>query len=175
MKLKLIIAGIGVVFLLSSCLKDTPYLTVSNTAPIIQFGLSPANGWGNTLLNPPYFAGDTLGGPTGPIDTAVAVEIASPQVLSQAYTISVNVDTSLVSAYNTQNDSTYSPMPSMYYTLKDTTVTIAAGYRVGRIPISINISALPAHHQYALPLAITNGGGLLISGNSGTFMWMFQR
>lgn len=146
-------------------------MDVSNTQPIIEFGLSAANGYGYPLA----FAGDTANGPAGITDTAVGLLIASPQVLPQTYTISVNVDTTQVSAYNAANDSNYVAMPANYYTIGDTTATIGAGYRIGRIPITINIPALPAHHRYLLPLAITNGDGLLISGNSGTFMWIFYR
>jgi Domain of unknown function (DUF1735) len=170
MKLKnLIIPGILSAFLLSSCLKDTPYLDASNTAPIIEFGISPANGYSIGLA----MASDTAGSPV--VDTAIGLLIASPQVLNQAYTISVSLDTSLISGYNAANNDSLSALPGAYYTITDTPVAIAAQHRVGRMPITLNIPAMPAHHQYALALSITNGDGLLISGNSGTFIWLFQR
>lgn len=144
-------------------------MDVSNTAPIIEFGVSPANG-----SNGPFkYKGDTASSVT--IDTAVALVIASPQVLTKAVTITVSVDPSQVSAYNMANGTSYSLLPSNLYNITSTAITIAAGYRVGRIPVTLNLSSFPAVHSYALPLTIVNGDGLVISGNSGTFMWLFTR
>ena len=144
-------------------------MDVSNTAPIIEFGISPANG-----SNGPFkYKGDTALSVS--IDTAVALVIASPQVLTKAVTVAVSVDPSQVSAYNMANGTSYSLLPANLYNIKDTVITIAAGYRVGRIPVTLNLTSFPAVHSYALPLTISNGGGLIISGNSGTFMWLFTR
>ena len=170
MKLKFsIIPGLLSAVILSSCLKDTPYMDVSNTAPIIEFGTSPANG----SYGPFTYNGDTTASPA--IDTAVALVIASPQVLSKAVTVTIKVDTSQISAYNSANDSNYVALPASYYSIGSTTITIPAGYRVGRISVKLNFPQFPATHRYALPLSITDGGGLLISGNASTFMWLFQR
>ena len=170
MKLKLFfISGILAVLVLGSCLKDTPYLDVSNTAPVVQFGLSPASG--NT--GPFQFAGDTAASPA--IDTAIALVIASPQALTKTVTIRVRIDTSQISAYNSTNSTNYTLLPQNLYTLHDSVISIAAGHRVGRIPVSLNLPMFPATHNYALPLMISDGGGLLISGNSSQFMWLFKR
>lgn len=170
MKLKaFFIPGILVVFVLCGCLKDTPYLDVSNTAPVIQFGLSPASG--NT--GPFSFAGDTAASPV--IDTAIALVIASPQVLSKTVTVRVQIDQSQISSYNSANGTNYTLLPQNLYTLHDSAISILAGHRVGRIPVSLNLPMFPATHSYALPLVIADGGGLLISGNSAQFMWLFQR
>src|ERR1700683_1626609 len=93
MKLKFLIPT--VVFfsiLFSSCLKDTPFMDVSNTAPIIEFGQSPAQG----LQGPFVYGFDTYGayGPpntfitsdtTSLTDTAIALVLASPQ--AEPYTL----------------------------------------------------------------------------------------
>ena len=154
---------------LGGCLKDTPYLDVSNTQPIIEFGISPANGW----YGPFAFPGDTTGAPA--VDTAVGLVIASPQVLSKGYTITVSIDTTQISAFNAANGTGYVLLPASLYTMSVMSVTIPAGYRIGRLPITVNLPAFPATHSYALPLTISNGGGLLISGNSNQFMWTFDR
>ena len=61
MKIKYwIFPSLFIVLCLSACLKDTPYIDVSNSQPIIEFGLSPANG----QFGPFKFKGDTLGGPS---------------------------------------------------------------------------------------------------------------
>jgi len=76
---------------------------------------------------------------------------------------------------NAANSTSYTLLPSNLYSLKTTTVTIGAGYRVGSIPVTLNFPLFPATHTYALPLTITQADGLVISGNSGTFMWLFKR
>jgi hypothetical protein len=156
---------------LSSCLKDTPnYIQVADSAPIIEFGLSPANG----QFGPFAYAGDTA--TSTAIDTAIALVIASPQVLTKDVTITVSIDSSQINAADTTADGTpFTMLPSNLYSIGSTTITIKAGYRVGRIPITINLADFPASHAYSLPLIITNGDGLLISGNSATFMWQFER
>ncbi|GGB15835.1 hypothetical protein GCM10011511_44600 [Puia dinghuensis] len=160
---------------MSSCLKDTPYIDVSNSQPIIEFGLSPANG----VTGPFAYVPDSVGGPSANIDTAVAVVVASPQVLSSTVTVTVKVDTSQISAYNTANGTSFTVLPSNLYTLK-TTATVNPGYRVGRLDVVLNMSQFPAHHSYALPLAIVSastntGQNLIVSGNSATYMWLFSR
>jgi len=164
-----LLCGLSALIVFSSCLKDSPYMDVSNTAPIIEFGVSPANG-----SNGPFkYKGDTTASVT--IDTAVALVIASPQVLTKAVTITVSVDPSQVDAYNTAHGTSYSLLPTNLYNINNTVVTIPAGYRVGRIPVTLNLTSFPAVHSYALPLTIVNGDGLVISGNSGTFLWLFAR
>jgi len=158
---------------LGSCLKDTPYLDVSNSQPIIEFGLSPAQG----VFGPFVYGVDTANSPD--VDTAIAVVVASPQVLNVPVSVTVKVDTTQISAYNSANDSTFMALPDSLYSLT-TTTTVAAGYRVGRVSLTLNLSKFPAHHKYALPLAIVSasensGQSLVVSGNSGTFMWLFDQ
>jgi hypothetical protein len=171
----LIITSLFAALLFSACLKDTPYIDVSNSQPIIEFGLSPANG----QFGPFAFVGDTVGAPAVNIDTAVAVVVASPQVLNSTVTTTVKTDTSQISAYNAANGSMFTALPDSLYHLT-TTATVAPGYRVGRVAVTLMLSKFPMHHAYALPLAIvsasqTGGQNLLVSGNSGTFMWLFDR
>lgn len=165
----LILVCLFVAFGFSSCLKDTPYMDVSNSASIIEFGLSPANG----DFGPFMYRADTAGSPA--VDTAIALDIASPQVLNKNVTITVAVDSALVAAYDSANAASFTPLPANLYSLTSSTITIEAGFRVGRIPVTLNFPSFPASHNYALALTITDGGGLLISGNSSTFIWLFER
>jgi hypothetical protein len=172
MKIKFLIPFLlFVMMFLTSCLKDTPnYIQVADSAPIIEFGLSPANG----QFGPFSYAGDSAS--SAVIDTAIALVIASPQVLTKDVTITVGVDSSQINASDTTADGApYTMLPSNLYSITSTTITIKAGYRVGRIPITLNLPDFPASHAYALPLVITNGDGLIISGNSSTFIWLFER
>jgi Domain of unknown function (DUF1735) len=184
MKLTFLIS-IGVLFCsaLASCLKDTPFMDVSNTAPIIEFGQSPAQG----LQGPFVYGYDTYGvyGPPNTFvasdtltltDTAIALVLASPQVEASTLQTVVGIDTAQISAFNTANSTNFTLLPDSLYTLSDT-VNISAGYRVGRIPVVLKF---PGLHNYALPIKIVNSyfmnnkTGVVISGNSGTFMWLFE-
>ena len=216
MKLKILIpVGICLTLLFSSCLKDTPFMDVSNTQPVIEFGLSAASG---NAYGAFQFIGDTINSTVSTYDTAIALVVASPQVLSSSVTATVAIDTTQISPFNAgassvyvpglqnelsndgngggppvyvqflsynQSDSTtalstnFTTLPSNLYNMT-TTITIAPGYRVGRIPVNLSLSSLPTHHSYVLPLKIVdaktaNGDTLIVSPNSNTFMWYFQR
>jgi hypothetical protein len=174
----LIPSGLLCCILFSSCLKDKPYMDVSNTAPIIEFGLSPTSGYSGIFK----FKGDTAGASV--TDTAIGLVIASPQVLNESVTVNFALNQSQIDAYNNDGDPNhaddYIMLPSAYYTLTSTTVNIASQHRVGRIPVVFNFPAMPAHHHYAFPLSIQNakgasGDSLIVSGNSAQFMFVFTR
>jgi hypothetical protein len=160
-----------------SCLKSTPYLDVSNTQPIIEFGISPANGYYGPFQYDS--AGRSL---ETDVDTAIGLVIASPQVLSKSYTITVSIDTAQISAFNASGAAntnfTFTLLPQSMYSLTGS-ATIPAGYRLGRLPVSLKLSQLPLMTAYALPVRITNSDGLLVSGSTGAssavFMWWFYR
>jgi hypothetical protein len=178
MKLKtLLIPCILSIAVLSGCLKSTPYMDVSNTQPIIEFGYSPANG----EYGP--FQYDSVGTSLETdVDTAVGLVIASPQVLTTSHTFTVGIDSTQISAFNASGAAntnlTFTLMPQSMYSMTGT-VTIAAGYQLGRLPITLKLSQLPLMTAYALPLKIVNSDGLLVSGSTGAssavFMWWFYR
>jgi len=168
MKIKILIpAAFLIVIMMASCLKDTPYMDVSNTAPIIEFGQSPAQG----VMGPFVYGGDT----TAMADTAVALVLASPQVESDTLQTLVSVDPTQVTSYNTNNGTNFSVLPDSLFTISDT-VNILPGYRVGSIQVTLKF---PGLHNYALPLKISasyflnNNQQVIVSSNSGTFMWLF--
>lgn len=170
----LIITGVLTAVVFSSCLKSTPYLDVSNTQPIIEFGWSPANGHYG-----PFQYDSTGTSLETDIDTAVGLVIASPQPLKKDITITVGIDTTQISAFVASEDSlNFTLMPSSMYTI-DSVVTIKAGYTLGRIPVTLKLSQLPLMTGYALPLKITGSDGLIVSGSTGAssaqFMWWFYR
>jgi hypothetical protein len=167
----LIVIGLLSCYVFASCLKDTPFLDVSNTAPIIQFGISPASG----SQGPFFYAGDTAS--SSAIDTAVALVISSPQVLTRDVKVTVRIDPGQIAAFNSANDTTLALLPSNLYALTDSVITIKAGYRVGRIPIHLSLNAFPSPHFYGLPIVIvgTDDNQMIVSGNSSTFMWLFEQ
>lgn len=189
-------------------------MDVSNTKPVIEFGLSAASGYGYSAFQ---FLGDTINSTVSINDTAIALVVASPQVLNTTVTATVAIDTTQISPFNASGSSSvyvpplqsvlsnygppvyveyvaadypypdsttalstnFSLLPSNLYTMT-TTITIAPGYRVGRIPVNLSLSSFSAHNNYVLPLKIVgaktaNGDTLIVSPNSNTFMWYFQR
>jgi len=168
MKIKILIpAAFLIEIMMASCLKDTPYMDVSNTAPIIEFGQSPAQG----VSGPFIYAGDS----TAMVDTAVALVLASPQVEPDTLQTLVSVDPTQVTSYNSNNGTNFSVLPDSLFTISDT-VNILPGYRVGNIQVTLKF---PGLHNYALPLKISasyflnNNQQVIVSSNSGTFMWLF--
>jgi hypothetical protein len=179
-----IVLGACAVSLFPSCLKDQPYLNVSDTEPIVEFGQSAANGiFGpNGYFGAYTFQGDTAGGPVITYDTAVALVLASPQVLSDSIQVTIAIDTTQLSAFNAAEGDSITLLPANLYSLPQTVIGISPGYRIGNIPVTIDMPAFPAAHQYGLPISIVSavdlknpGTQIVVSGNSGKFMWLFQR
>jgi hypothetical protein len=178
--------GAVVISLFASCLKDKTYLNLAATQPIVEFGQSAANGVYNPV-NGYYgafpFAADTLNGPAIPAyDTAVALVLASPQVLNDSISVTIEIDTTQISAYNAAEGDSLTLLPANLYVLPQTVIGIGAGFRIGNIPVTIDMGAFPTHHQYALPITIVSatdiehpGDSVVVSSNSGKFMWLFQR
>ena len=181
--MKLLIIGCLVVIGFSACLKDTPYANYSQTQPIIEFSLSSATGNSSNFTsiygNYYAYAGDTANYAGPSVDTAVALAVASPQVLSSDVTATVKVDPTQIAGFNNYLGSSYTVLPDSLYQLT-TTGTVAAGYRIGRIPITLNMGKFSSSHHYALPLVITgattkSGQNLIVSGNASLFIWTFDR
>ena len=155
----------------SSCLKDKPFLDVSNTQAIAEFSIvSPTvstYSWG------------ALKADTAEIDTAIAVDIASPQTLNYDVTITVTWDPTLITAYNSTAKYPLTALPDSDYSLGSLVVKIPAGYRIGRIPVKLFVSKIDPQISYAMPFTITavttsnNGAVPLISGNAKSLMYAF--
>jgi Domain of unknown function (DUF1735)/Domain of unknown function (DUF4361) len=158
------LSAIGFTLLLfSSCLKKDNIPDLSKVDPVIEFPLGGPGLVKNVL--------SALS--SGPVDTAVALNIASPDPLKQDMTITVASDPAAVAAYNTANGTTFTPLPSNLFTIENTQITIKAGFRIGRVKVKINFNQFDLSQKYILALSITNAPGLIISGNYGKFLWEF--
>jgi len=169
----------------SSCLKDKPYLDVSNTEPVIEFGQSVANGIVNQNVNYAgafYFAGDTAASPVPSYDTAIALILASPQVLNDSIAVTIALDSTQIAAWNAAEGDTLTMIPSNLYTLPQTVIGISPQHRIGNIAVQIPLASYPASNAYGLPIKIVNAVDvsnpnqlIVVSSNSGKFMWIFER
>ena len=154
-----------------SCLKDKAFLDVSNTQPVIEFafGTNGQSDLGNFGLDPTL---DVL-------DTAIAVNIASPQALDYPVTVTLQVDTTQITKYNSVDGNTQlAPLPDSTYQFATTTVTIPAGHRIARIPITLYPTKINPKESYGLPITIVSATGpsgqnLLVSGNAGVGFYAF--
>ncbi len=153
------------------CVKDTPFLDVSSTQPIIEFsfGTNGESDLGNFGVSPSMTV----------LDTAIAVNIASPQVLDYAVTVTIKVDSSFIAKYNSVSGNTQlALLPDSAYNYTTTSVTIPAGHRIARIPLKLYPSKIDLGTSYGLPIAIvsatgSSGQSLLLSGNAGVAFYAF--
>ena len=180
----LLVSALAVGF--SSCLKDKPYLDASNTQPVIEFGQSVANGITNQVYSSYagafYFVGDTAAAPVPAYDTAIALILASPQVLGDSVSVTIALDPTQLATWNAAEGDTLTMIPDSLFTISSLTIGISPEHRIGNIGVQIPLSKYPVHHAYGLPIQIVSAvdvknssNSIVVSGNSGKFMWIFER
>jgi hypothetical protein len=153
----------AVIVSLTSCLKKDNIPDLSKVDPVIEFPLGGPGLVKNTLSG---FSSEV-------VDTAIALNIASPDPLKENVVATVQADAAVVNAYNAAHGTNYTPLPSTLYQLESNDITIKAGFRVGKIKIKIKFNQFDPSKNYMLGLSITNAPGLIISGNFGKFLWAF--
>lgn len=162
--LKYIVVPMALIMLsASSCLKKDDLPDLSKVDPVIEFPLG-----GPGLLKNVLSALSS-----GPVDTAIALNIASPDPLKQDVTVTIAADPSVVATYNAAHGTTFEALPANLFKIESTNITIKAGFRIGRIKVRINFNQFDLSKRYILALSITNAPGLIISGNYGKFLWEF--
>jgi len=158
---------------LGGCLKDdSAVLNPNNTTNVIEFAntanltspttskypllsvnvLMEANGTLNAIVN-------YTGAFTAPEDITVTVGESDPAVLA---------------AYNTQNKTTYLPLPTANYTLPQKTVVIPKGGRKVFFPINLINSDQVFGKNYVLALAIKSASSGIISGNFNNMLYLLS-
>jgi hypothetical protein len=148
----------------TGCLKDEKYMAIDETGAVVEF---PVGGPGvvNNVLDVTPFLGTSL-------DTSIAINIASPQVLDRDVQVTVQLTPTIITDYNTNNGTTYTPLPLANYRIENYTVTIPKGYRIGRLPIRFALTQLDLSKSYAIAMQIVRvSAGLTISGNFNKFLW----
>jgi Domain of unknown function (DUF1735)/Domain of unknown function (DUF4361) len=158
------LSSIAIVILsLSACLKEDDIPNLSKVSPVIEFPLGGPGLKGNILS---AFS-------SGPVDTAIALNIASPDPLNYDVTVTVKADAAAVASYNAANGTSYEALPGTLFTLESAQIVIKAGYRIGRVKVKIKFDQFDLSKKYMLALAITDAPGLIVSGNFGKFLWSF--
>jgi hypothetical protein len=139
----------GLVFSLSSCLKNGPYAyDFAGAAPSVYLPLAASN-----TNEPVTFAYDAAAAsPSIP----VYVDLASPNPLSTSTTVTLAVDEDYLNNYNTDNGTDYVLMPSDAYTTSGWDLTIAAGQRLDSMNVTFDFSKLDLSQSYILPITISD-------------------
>jgi hypothetical protein len=162
--------------LLQSCLKDSPYLDVSNTQPVVEFPFG-SNGTVTASLGTlsPLDSNNAF-------DTVIAINLSSPQVLNYDITVTVTLDSATITSYNAANPSNQLTMipDSAFSGPKSLDIVIPAGYRIARFPIKVYPAKIDPSVSFVIPYTITkvvatHGGAanILISGNLGSILYAF--
>lgn len=144
---------------LSSCLKDSRYVDFSKVGTIVEFSLGGKANFGS----------DAVTESTDTVIRQFAINVASPSAPTTAtkVTLSVN-DPAITNAITAADPSvSYIPFPAGSFAVSSTSVTIPAGQRVAILSVTFYKNKLDPSLSYMLPVAITNAGGLTISGNKG--------
>jgi len=147
------------VLTLSSCLKDSRYVTFANGGTVVNFPLGGLN----------YFGADAITASTDTVVTQFSIDVASPTVPTTATTVVIAVDPTIVTSYNALGGPvTYTLMPAADYVLSGTTITIPAGQRTAIVTLTVYKGLLDPAQSYMLPIKIVSGsGGAIVSGNFG--------
>ncbi len=152
-----------IMLLLSACLKDKPAVDFSTVGTIIE--ILPVNGgglenFGGAELN--FDAMETID------SAAIVLNIASPEPLNNALTISMGVNDNIRSSYNSSNPVQYDIFPDSLYSFPVISVTIPAGKRLDTLQVYFYPSKIDTTKNYMLPVSIQDAQGQTISGNFGT-------
>ena len=98
------------------------------------------------------------------------INLASANTLGHDVSVTIGVDASLIDTYNADdaNAVKYELLPDSDYALLKTAGTIVKGQRIDSFQIAFFKDRIDATKNYMLPITITDGDGVLISGNQGT-------
>jgi uncharacterized protein YkvS len=180
-KIKFVLFFSAIICGLLSCLKDNTFLNIAGTGNVIEFSLGSDGSVSN---------GGELGA-TDPsvteIDTVIAIDISSPQVLNYPVTVAVKFDTSLLALYDTVSARkaranggvpvVLQPLPDSCFSVTSDTITILSGHRIGLLHIKLYPSKIDVTQSYGLPFSILSATGnnqsFTLSANFGHMLYAF--
>jgi len=166
--------------LLSSCLKDSQYaVNFQGDTPLVELpGAANVSGTAGPVEVVGLTASATTASPFN-----VAVNYAAPKTSGTPITVGLSVNASVLTAQNASDQAAYQAdsvtdlsngiqdpafvpytlLPPADYNSTALSVTIPAGQNLAELVIKVTTSLLDPTKKYALPLTITNGGGIKIS------------
>ncbi|WP_157816063.1 DUF1735 domain-containing protein [Spirosoma pollinicola] len=109
----------------------------------------------------------TVGATSTSLVAPVDINIASPTPPTQDVPVTVAIDQTALTAYNTANKTAYTILPAAAYQLSNPMVTVAAGQRIATVNVNFVGTQIPATGgPYAVPISITTvPSNVIISAN----------
>ncbi|MDB4900804.1 MAG: hypothetical protein JWQ63_85 [Mucilaginibacter sp.] len=149
---------------LSSCLKDKPNTDFSGIGTVVELPYSGLQ----------YFSLDAITDSQDTVIRQFGINIASAKPLSTDTKYTIDVSTSLLTAYNTKNTAiAYLPMPTGSYTINKLSGTIKAGARLDSVTVTIYKSFLDPTLSYMLPIELASTSNGILSGNFNAHYYHF--
>jgi hypothetical protein len=169
--MKKIIKYITIAFMLpilvTSCLKDNELIGPDADGAIdniIEFGnlAVPASDVTSSI---PLYALSFDMEPQGVVNLVIKCVGSKPA--TSDIKVSIEIDNSLLSVYNEENEKEYVALPAAQYSLSATEVTIKSGEREAIIPLNLKPDQFTFDEEYALGFKISTVSSGVISGNFG--------
>ncbi len=178
MKKLIILLGVLTVSL-TSCLKDKPNVDFSNVGAFAEFVES----------GKPYFGSDAITASGDTITKTFTVNITGQYAPSKDVAITLDIDASLVAAYNAYDKTNlYEVLPLNAYVFTGKTATIKAGTRLATFNVTFYKNKLDPSKSYMLPIILKTASGVPIAANynvhyyhfigndfAGDYTWHFRR
>jgi len=163
MKRIIILYSLIVSVIFTGCLKDKPNVDFGNVGIVVELPYSGLADFASDALN---FTSDT-------ITVNFTVNIASPYPPDHDIQVTVGVDPSLVSDFNSTHTDQYEEFPADAYSFDDQTITIEKGTRLDTFSITFYKPALDPAKSYLLPITIKDAKGETVSSDYGTHYYHF--
>lgn len=158
---------------LGGCLKDvsrTMDETLTNN--VIEFA-NTANLTSPTTSKYPLLTTNILMQPNGTYNAVISY--SGLHVAPEDIKVTVgDADPAVLAAYNTQNRTSYTALPSTNYSFPQTTVTIPKGKNKVEFPIALTNTDQIFGRNYVLALAIKSASSGIISGNFNTMLYLMN-
>ncbi|WET69935.1 DUF1735 domain-containing protein [Sphingobacterium sp.] len=157
-------------FMFTSCLKDDAIIgpdAAGNVENIIEFKNFVAPSSGTSSKYPLYIQAFDMVPTT---DFAIPVQIAGVYNPKADIKVTLELDNSILTAYNAQNGSKYQPLQTANYTVSTYEVTIPKGQKIGNLNIKFFPEKFDFKESYALGLKIKSVSEGTISGNFGAIV-----
>ena len=150
-----VIAIVGLIFSLPSCLKNNKYYAdFSQGKPAVELPLAATNA--NQPFAVSFDVADT------PTTYYAVVNVASVDIPTQPVTATLGLDAAYLTQYNadqTAADPNYTPfelLPDSAYSIPSFDATIPAGQREFYVPVKFFTNKIESGHAYVLPLTIVS-------------------
>ncbi len=157
--------------LFTGCLKDdSAIINPANTQNVIEFA-NTANLTSPTTSKYPLLSVNIIMQNTGTYNAVVSYSGANnaPEDITVEV---VGADPAILTAYNTQNKTTYLPLPAANYSFPQTKVVIPRGQRQVNFPITLLNTDSLFGKNYVLGLSIKSASSGIISGNFNNILYL---